>query len=336
MIQLFYFLLFALVFSCSSIQTVNEAILLDNNYPRWLSDGDYRTDQTSGITFIKNEGMSNYFLLADDIGNLHLLEISNDTSIIIKPIDFSENVQKYLSAFPKKDFEEITYDKSTGEVFLSIEGNDDVFKDFVGIYKLNFAGDNIFNRKVTSIEKLTFEPANEFYRYTNKNIGYEGFALDNNYFYLGLEGFSQNYQFADSSVIFIAAKDGQKIIKAINTKSLGIHTICGLYSDSDFSLWGIDRNNRKFFHILLDKNLEITFSRLFDIAPVVPNYPSLNYNAGIESITMDDENNFYIVDDPWKEMYVPPQNILEKLDTITTKNFKQFIPIIYKYRLIYN
>jgi hypothetical protein len=310
--------------------------MLDSHYPRWLKENDYRTDQSSGITLFKTEGANKYFLLADDIGKLHLLEISNDTLLILKPINFSESVQNYLSGFPKKDFEEIAFDKSTGDVFLSIEGNDDVFKDFVGIYKLIFSGDDIFSREVTSIEKLAFEPSDEFYNYTNKNIGYEGFTSDNNYFYLGLEGFTQNYQFADSTFIFIASKDKRKIIKSINTKPLGIHTICGLFSDSDFSLWGIDRNNRKLFHILFDKNLEVMYSNLFDLVAVVPNYPQINYNAGIESVTMDNENNFYIVDDPWKEVYVPPQNILEKLDSITTKNFKEFIPMIYKYRLIYN
>lgn len=336
MIRYSFFLLLTFIISCSSVRTVNETVMIDSNYPRWLKENDYRTDQTSGITFIKSEGTKKYFLLADDIGKLHLLEISNDTMIILKPIIFSESVQNYLSAFPKKDFEEISFDKLTGNVFLSIEGNGDAFNDFVGIYKLKFAGDDIFNREVISIEKLKFEPAEEFYRYTNKNIGYEGFTSDNNYFYLGLEGFTTNYQFADSAIIFITSKDKQKIVKAINTKLLGIHTICGLFSDSDYSIWGIDRNNRKLFHILFDKNLEVTYSKLFDLAALVPSYPQINYTAGIESVTMDSENNFYIVDDPWKEMYVPPQNILEKLDSVTIKNFNEFIPIIYKYRLIYN
>lgn len=34
------------------------------------------------------------------------------------------------------DFEEITYDKTTGEVYLSVEGNGENFNDYVGIYKL--------------------------------------------------------------------------------------------------------------------------------------------------------------------------------------------------------
>jgi hypothetical protein len=231
------------------------------------------------------------------------------------------------------DFEEIVYDKNTGEVYLSIEGNGENFNDYGGIYKLNFKDDNVFSKQVISIEKINFKPVCEFYKYTGRNIGYEGFALDDNYFYLGLEGFQNNYQFADSALIFIVNKSDYNIIKDISTKNLGVHTICGLYSDENYSLWGIDRNNRTIFHILFDEDFNIKSFSKFDAATVIPGYNNLNYLPSYESITMDENRNIYIVDDPWKEVFVPTQDILDQLDDQTIKNFKKYIPIIFKYKI---
>lgn len=81
--------------------------------------------------------------------------------------------------------------------------------------------------------------------------------MDNNYFYLGLEGFQNNHQFADSSIIYIANKSDMKIVKQVSTKSLGIHTICGLFSDKNYSIWGVDRNSRKIFHITFNQDFTI-------------------------------------------------------------------------------
>jgi hypothetical protein len=47
---------------------------------------------------------------------------------------------------------------------------------------------------------------------------------------------------------------------------------------------------------------------------------------------MDDDDNIYIVDDPWKEVFVPEEEILDQLDNETINNFKEFIPIIFKYK----
>ena len=121
------------------------------------------------------------------------------------------------------------------------------------------------------------------------------------------------------------------IIKEISTKELGIHTICGLFSDEDYSLWGIDRNNRTIFHILFDEEFNIISFSKFDGATVIPGYNYLNYLPSYESITKDDDGNIYIVDDPWKEVFVPSQDILDKLDDQTVSNFREYIPTIFKY-----
>lgn len=308
-------------------------LLPDINYPLWLKTDQSRTDQTSGITFIKNECDKKYFLLADDIGSINLLILNGDSIFSIERILFANNSDQFFSVFPKKDFEEIVYDENTGDVYLSVEGNGVNFNDFVGIYKLVFENRDILSKRIVYVEKMNFEPSSLFYKHTAWNIGYEGFALDDNYFYLGLEGFQNNYQFADSALIFIANKSDYNIVKEISTKSLGIHTICGLYSDEDYSLWGIDRNNRIIFHILFDEEFNIKTFAKFDGATVIPGYNNLNYLPSYESITMDDDGNIYIVDDPWKEVFVPKQDVLDKLDDQTTGNFKEYIPTIFKYKV---
>ena len=109
-----------------------------------------------------------------------------------------------------------------------------------------------------------------------------------------------------------------------------------MFSDEDYSLWGIDRNNRKIFHILFDENFNILTSSKFDGVTFIPGYHNLNYSPSYESITIDDEDNIYIVDDPWKEVFIPDQEILDKLDNETINNFKEYIPIIFKYKITHH
>ncbi len=314
-------------------QNENINLIPYENYPLWLSTNQDRTEQTSGIAFIKSECDLDYFLLADDIGAIHLLTIKDDAIYKIEKVEFIEETDDFFPSFPKMDFEEITYDKTTGEVYLSVEGNGENFNDYVGIYKLIFENNNVLTKNVISIVRIFYQPKDLFYKYTSWNIGYEGFALDNNYFYLGLEGFQNNHQFADSSIIYIANKSDMKIVKQVSTKSLGIHTICGLFSDKNYSIWGVDRNSRKIFHITFNQDFTIQDFFKFDCSTKIPGFADLNYLPSYESITIDDENNLYLIDDPWKEMFVPANSILEKLDEKTIKNFKEFIPTIFKYKI---
>ncbi|MBZ0198273.1 MAG: hypothetical protein K8H86_00280 [Ignavibacteriaceae bacterium] len=199
-------------------------------FPRWIMDDSLHSDQTSGITFIGEVGESNYFLLADDVGGLNRLTITSDTIFKIDKISFSSNVIAFFDTFPKPDFEEIGYDKIQNKLFLSIEGNNygkrnskrkeiDI-TSFAGIYELEFKDKNIFADTLVSIKKLNIQPKEKFYEFVKSNIGFEGFAFDDDYFYAGLEGFSEQNIFADSTIIYIIDRGTKKIVKVINESAL--------------------------------------------------------------------------------------------------------------------
>ena len=65
----------------------------------------------------------------------------------------------------------------------------------------------------------------------------------------------------------------------------------------------------------------------------IPGYSEYDYVVSMESITMDDSGNLFLVDDPWRNFFIPPGEILQKLDEKTVQNFKDFIPVIYKLNL---
>lgn len=324
-----------LIISCQSNKPGHfSQISEDDLYPRWLVGNSYHTEQTSGITYIgSNAENENFFLLADDIGKLHRLKISNDTSFSFNEIYFSDDVQKYFSEFPKLDFEEIVYDKFTGDVYLSIEGNGDNYIDFVGIYKISFANNDLFDSVIVKIDKLTIIPESEFYKYTQWNVGYEGLAVDSTYLYLGLEGIINNKEFADNTIIFVVDKSNLTITRQISTKEFDIHSIGGLYADDNFNLWGIDRNNRNLFVLNFSEELIIINSENWKLSTTIPGYPEISYVGSLESITFDNEDNIYLVDDPWREFFIPSEDVLAKLDPKTISNFNSYIPIIFRYKI---
>lgn len=336
-LMLLRYLFFLLLASVSFIFSQSNSLELipDEKFPKWLKDVDLQANQTSGIAFLNNDGCKSNFLIVDDIGDIHLLKIYNDDNIRLEKIGFSDAVKSFLSGIPKADFEEITFDHHSNSYYLSIEGNGPAFKDHLGIYQLEFCGSENSFHKVKSMNKINFYPEETFLMYTMPNIGYEGFAVDKNYFYLGLEGIVNNYQFADSTLIFIADKSNQQIIKEISTKNFNIQSVCGLFSDKDYSLWGIDRNQRKIFHINFDINFEIIDFNLYDCSTNIPDYPEYNYRPSFESITIDSNNFLYLVDDPWREAFIPSEDILIKLDERTVKNFKDLVPTIFRYTIKY-
>jgi len=303
------------------------------HYPRWLQSADTNTDQTSGITFLKEAEGRKYFLLADDIGNIWRFSTARDTIFHLQKLAFSQKAQNYLANFPKKDFEEISYDKFTGDVYLSIEGNFPQVEKFVGIYKVKFKENNLFADTIEAIEKLEILPQKLFLKYVANNIGYEGMAVSEKYIFLGLEGFENKSVFSDSTLIYVVDKKSKRIIKQLSTRNYKIQTICGLYCEGNNTLWGIDRNNAKIFRMKLNEKLDITEVKYFDAKGTIPGYKNESYAAALESITMDNNANLYLVDDPWKKVFVPAKSILEKLDERTVNNFTKFIPIIYKYKL---
>lgn len=311
-------------------QYSGQGLIRDDAYPRWLKSEDYRTDQTSGIAFLKSESGKKTFLLADDIGAFHRLEIIDDCFFKFYPVHFSNEAAEFFKDYPKKDFEEIVYDRFEEKFYLSVEGHTENYKDYVGIFEIKF-NDSIDT--LLSLTKIKFQPEELFYRYTAWNIGYEGLAVDSRYFYLGLEGFLEGKAFSDSTALFIADKQSKEIIKEIYTTDIGIGSISGLFSDEDLSIWLLDRNNLKIFHLLFNEDLNITSSKYYSFEPVIPGYQELNYVGSFESITIDDDGYIYIIDDPWSEYFIPPDHILFKLDEQTIENFRKYIPIIDRFQI---
>lgn len=340
---------FSLFYSAILLLIISSAILIfpsdqdssglkihpSENYPRWLKNDRYRTSQTSGITFLRiTEDCSQEFLLADDIGKIHRLFIQDDTLFSFSEIKFSNEIIDYLSDFPKIDFEEIFYDRFTGEVYLTIEGNREDHLLYHGIYKLKFKNDDIFQDSIVAMEKLVFQPQEVFYNNLLPNIGYEGFTADENYFYLGLENEQiSEGNFSEQTLIRIANKNSLTIVKEISTENLDISTVCGLYSDENFSLWGIDRNHRKVFKLLFDEYFNIADLSYFEIKTIIPDYYQFEYIGSLESITFVNNKFLFLVDDPWSTFFVPPNEILDKLNENTVNNFKNFIPVIYKFEI---
>jgi hypothetical protein len=332
LVQILIILFTSSLFGCGN-NSDSTNIFSAESYPRWLKNANYYTNQTSGITFIQESDDSTLqFLLADDIGYIHRLLIKEDTVFNFSEIKFSREVMDYLAAFPKLDFEEIFYDKSSGNVYLTIEGNGDDYLLYHGVYKLEFYDNNIFQDSIARIEKLEFEPSEIFYDKLKPNIGYEGFTADENYFYLALENIQTSEgNFSNHTVIRIAEKNTLKIVKQIDTENLGISTICGLYSDDNFSLWGIDRNNKRIFKLKLDEYFNIVEINSFEVKTVIPGYNNLEYSGSLESITIAADKFLFLVDDPWQTHYIPPDEIFNQLNEVTKESFKKFIPVIYKF-----
>jgi hypothetical protein len=304
------------------------------NFPQWIKVGEKFSDQTSGICFIETKKDKKVFLIVDDVGSVHRMIYKNDNIIELTKYKFSKKAKKYLELFNKKDFEEITYDKTTGDVYISIEGNNPLPKSTTKIVKVKFKNNSIYQNLIDDFVELNITPKNLFEQYIENNVAYEGFTVDSDYFYLGLEGFqSSGFLFSDSTYIFIVDKKNFNIVKTISTKKFGIGTICGLHI-KDGKLWGVDRNGFKIFYLKLNEKLEVIDSKHFPFESKIPNTSNMSYIAAIESITIDDENNIYIIDDPWKRFYIPTEEVQNKLTKVNVDNFKKFIPIIYKYKMI--
>ena len=305
------------------------------NYPRWLMNEAYHTSQTSGITFLsKSNDGTMQFLLADDIGKIHRFFIKKNTVFNFTEIKFSQEVLDYLTDFPKIDFEEIFFDRFSGEVYLTIEGNEENHLVYHGVYKLKFMNNDVYQDSVIGIQKLVFQPQEMFTKDLKPNIGYEGFTADENYFYLGLENVQTSEgNFSGHTVIRIADKKSLEIIKEVSTENIGIATICGLYSDENYSLWGIDRNNKKVFKLIFDEYFKVAENNFFEIKTVVPQYNNFEYVGSLESITIVTDKFLFMVDDPWYKFFILPDEILIQVDTTTANNFKNFIPIIYKFEI---
>lgn len=308
------------------------SLTLDENYPIWLKDNGKHTDQTSGITFIGLKNNAKYFLICDDIGKIHRIKLKNN-KLDIETIEFDKQVEKYLDKFEKKDFEEIVYDKYSNKVYLSIEGNGINYRNEVGIYEIQFKNNDVFNNQIIGISKIEFPEWKEISKFTDQNLGFEGVSVSKTKIFLGLEGFQFGQIFLDSTMLYVIDKQSKKLIKEISTKKLGIHTICGLNAVDDYHIYGIDRNQQNFFEIKFDEMYNPKSVELIKLELPVPNKMKLKYVASIESISLDDENNVYVIDDPWKKFYIPQEEVFNQLTKEDQENFKKFIPLLFKYKL---
>ncbi len=307
-------------------------IYLDASYPRWLKSDNVIPAQTSGITFIGSRGSEDEYLICDDIGKIHRLFIVNDTVFRLETIAFSPETDSFLAKLPKKDFEEIFYDKYSGRIYLSIEGNGIYVRRDCGIYEIKFTGDDIHGNEISEIKPTSINKEESLFRYTKSNIGFEGGAVDEYYIYLGIESISEDLLTSLESEIYIIDKKTSGLLKTINTREYGIRTISGLFRQEDL-LWGIDRNDRKIFFLRLDTELNITEVKKFPLDNVIPGYRKFKYVAAIESVTINDKGGMFLVDDPWTVNYVPDDKVLGELDTETAGNFRKFVPVIYRYNI---
>lgn len=323
--KFFIALIINLFFSVSNLELVD-------GFPIWLKDGEKFTDQTSGITFIGTKDGKKHFLVCDDIGRIHRITF-NGSNIKITTILFNNLVEEFLKKFEKRDFEEIVYDKKSNQVYLSIEGNGSDYMKEVGIYKLSFKNNNVFSDEIIGISKVDFSDWNEISKYTSINIGFEGVGVSDTKIFLGLEGFPFGDFFLDSTMIYVIDKETKKLVRTISTKDLKIHSICGLYAVNDYTIYGIDRNQQNFFEIKFDKNYNVERCMTINLTLPIPGKKDLRYVAAIESIALDDENFIYVIDDPWKKYFIPPAKILKQLSEADQENFKNFIPILFKYKL---
>ncbi|HYE77371.1 MAG TPA: hypothetical protein VEI97_05250, partial [bacterium] len=102
--------------------------------PVWLEAGGVRTDQTSGIAFVRRSGTQLTFLACDDVGAIHRLQLdeadkkrgtkrtTGDGWMTISPIAIPDPIKERLGTGPAKlDLEEIAVHGQG--ILLSVEGN---------------------------------------------------------------------------------------------------------------------------------------------------------------------------------------------------------------------
>lgn len=301
-------------------------------YPAWLVDGDYFPQQTSGMAYLGEKSPGKHvFITCDDKQAIHLLTIS-DGKFKIDSVKIDPSITDTLPQKVKFDFEDITWDKYTNKVYISIEPYSK-YRQMFGIFELQFKNNDIFSREITGMKRLNITPDSLFRQNVKDNIAYEGLAVDENYFYLGLEGIARSEKEFDGGVIRVVDKKTLRIVASVLLDSLGINTVTGLATGNDGSLWGTDRNRLAFFNLKFDNKFRVTNVRVFSVSNYIPDYHAFRYAAAIESIAIDANGLVYLIDDPFTKEYVPVDNILRKLDSKTAQRFKDLVPIIYCYKL---
>lgn len=341
MLRVFTPLILIIIFVTYNIFLSDKVENLDG-YPLWIQEpSGLQTDQTSGLCYLGKSGNKKVFLDCDDIGRINKISIDEGKkppAIEISEVMFSQRVSDYFYNFPRKDYEEIFYDKYSGKIYLSIEGNNSTsteppdFKNYEGIYELTFNKDYITFDSILTVNKLNLPPS--IFEYTRDNVAFEGASSTEKYFYFGLENFqSKPNGFTDSTYLYIVNKNTLGV-KTISTKKLKIKSISGLYAKNDRELFGIDRDSYSMFKITFNPDFDVYKTDIGELDLPVPGHKDITGVIGIlpESITFDDENNIYVAIDPLKEYYTLQFQDKKKLTQKEINNFLSLTPIIYKYK----
>ncbi len=312
-----------------------------DGYPVWMKDASGRqTNQTSGLFYAGEKDGMKIFVGADDIGKINRIAIDERVSppeLTINEIVYSDEVHSLLKKFKKSDMEDISFDKKNNKIYISIEGHEynpeypEMYKQKEGIYETTFNKDILTFDTLLTIRKLEFPK--ELYSYTYDNIGFEGLAVTDNYFFLGLENFQiTEAMFSDSTILYVFNRK-TKELKSLGTRDLKISTICGLYAADDYNLYGIDRNRRSMFYIKFNPDFTVQHFEIREMNLCIPFHKDINSVIGIaaESITFDNEGKIYVAVDPWKELYKPDITDRRKLTSEEMENFNNLTPILYKF-----
>jgi len=315
-------------------------------YPIWMkSSNELYSQQTSGIFFLGQEGSKKMFLTCNDNGRIDRITIDDSffpPKFDITVLNFQvSTTAKFFTQYSKMDFEDIVYDKTSNLIYISLEGNtgtsDDnpprniTFKEAEGVLAFTFNNTIMNCDTITSVSK--FEMPQEIYKYTNENIAFEGMAVSENYFFMGLENITDSIaKFSDSTYIYIIDKKTQSV-KAISSKKFNEISLSGLYATDDYTLYGVNRDSKKVFYIKF--NPDFTIKQVKDIAfeltmPFNKDV-SMDRMMGIEGVSVDNDGYIYTVSDPWSELYSPesvPKNAITEKER---KNLIKLVPVLYKY-----
>ncbi len=316
------------------------------NYPIWMKDSENKqTDQTSGLCYVGEKEGKKIFISADDIGKINRLEIDetlNPPGLKIIEIAFSEEVNALFQKFKKKDMEDIYFDKPNNKILLAIEGHEyssldpQIYRKKEGIYEITFNKDILSFDSILTIKRLTLP--DEVYKHTFDNIGFEGFSATENYFFLGLENYqTDGTEFSDSTILYVLNRKTNEL-KSIGTHDLKISTISGLYSTDDYNLYGIDRNRRSMFYINFNEDFSVNKIEIKEMSLPIPFHNEIDMILGIapESITFDGQGDIYVAIDPWQNFYRPDYTSKRKLSPDELNNFSNGVPIMYKFKNMFN
>lgn len=314
-----------------------------DNYPIWMveSNNVRHTNQTSGLSYIGIKDGKKIFLCVDDIGKINKLTIDeslNPPQMEIFEIPFSKEVNDLLYKFKKKDMEDISYDKKNNRLFLTLEGHEyssldpEIYKQKEGIYELTFNNDIYTLDTILTMKRLKLP--GEIYEHTFDNVGFEGMAVTDNYFFLGLENYqTEGKAFTDSTYLYILDRKTDEL-KVISTRELKISSITAVYAADDHQIYGIDRNRKSMFYIKFNDDFTVEKSDIREMALPMPGHKDIDRILGIapESITFDDNGDIYVATDPWLDFYKPDLTDRKKISKEELNNFFEGIPMLYKFR----